>query len=650
MPSATMSEPNTNTQDTNSEPDFSPATTKFFRQGSNYLWGGEKLTLRLLNEKQFLAQFQDWRVRSWLTEIPGAKFAPNREDIYLPTTDIVCLKLAIAFPRENLDLDDGSAALINYFITQTEIGLQLAKQRAEFKINGILPKPPNGFIEHPVYPLKPHQQAALFTTVNTSQAHLFMDMGTGKTAVVIARICYLAHKIFTEQKRAYRCLIIVPKNVQLNWLYEFQKFAVVSGKMSVLRGTRLDRAKILIDMLREEPESEQCEYSILICSYATYRQDEDMLKNPWEKSGGKWDDIILDESHAIRNPAAEQTKACLRLSEHAHRKLILTGSPMCNHAGDLWAQLEFLGPGLSGFTRYDDFENFYVSKTATYNGRTIINGGTLNLPFLQEKLASLGFVVSKKEAMPSLPDKLYDTLEVEMTNKQYGVYRDLADQLAAEIENAKTGENEAVEINNTLTKLLRLAQVTSGFVGNEGEPIWIDKTPPKLQTLLDIYENELEPHEKMLVFVCFRPDLFRICEELTQKKIKHVKIYGDTPIELRQAACNLFNKNPEVRVFVGNSAACREGINLLGYDPTGPDSGMRATRVIYYSQNWSPVNRMQSEDRAHRIGTDMPVRYTDLCVPNTIDEEIRSRVLAKRDRAITATDLQDMLKRILSKE
>lgn len=116
---------------------------------------------------------------------------------------------------------------------------------------------------------------------------------------------------------------------------------------------------------------------------------------------------------------------------------------------------------------------------------------------------------------------------------------------------------------------------------------------------------------------------------------------------MRERAVWAFNNDPTCTVFIGNPSAGGTAINLWGYNPERPEMTTNCDRVIYYSQNWSMPVRSQSEDRCHRIGTRKSVRYTDLVVAGTIDEEIRARVLGKKMRAIEMQDLREVLERVL---
>ncbi len=213
-------------------------------------------------------------------------------------------------------------------------------------------------------------------------------------------------------------------------------------------------------------------------------------------------------------------------------------------------------------------------------------------------------------------------------------------------------------MQNVLTKLLRLAQITSGFVkwdavhevdGTVLHAAEIEQfTPnPKIDALVEAV-REMPQDEKMIVWCCFVNDIKAISKRFEEEGIEHVLYYGATKEADREASVSAFNGRRSCRVFVGNAAAGGTGLNLLGYPPGREDEyETDATETIYYSQNWSPTQRWQSGDRNHRRGTRRQVRERDLCVPGTIDEEIRTRVMQKRTVAMAVSDIREILKNVL---
>jgi SNF2 family DNA or RNA helicase len=339
--------------------------------------------------------------------------------------------------------------------------------------------------------------------------------------------------------------------------------------------------------------------------------------------------------------------------------MILTGTPITNSVLDMYAQFEFLGKGFSGFYKWKNFKKFYGKYRKDEAGFDKLYA-VQRMPFMKHRLAKLSYTVTKKEALPDLPDKVYDIHEVAMSEQQEKAYNDLCDHLITLIESdfAKGGST-AVTAEHVLKRMLKLAEITSGFlkVAPEYSPEGIEITPahivefdrnPKLEALIEILKDKTM-NEKVIVWACFVHDVEAIVSRLQNESIRAVNYYGKTSATQRELAVQTFNCDPTIKVFVGNPAACSTGINLLGFDPEQPnDYATNADHAIIYSQNWQPTNRWQCEDRNHRLGIRTKIRYTDLCVLGTIDEEIRYRVFKKKLSAMQITkDVKEIVKRVL---
>lgn len=570
-------------------------------------------------------------------------------------TDFSVLVIGSSWPREQLEFsDDDTLQVFNYLKLRFARQTILARQRAEFKESGTLPAPPAGYVEHPDYPLNPYQKAALFTCIGEEGSALFMEQGTGKTPIVIARVCYEAMKCH----RMYRALVVCPKNARMNWQNEVIKFSTLQGKIAVLRGGLVNRVKMLAEALKAEPG---CKFTVVVVSYDIMRRNFELLKSPWREELGSWDLLVLDESHFIKGSYSKRSGSAVSFRDFAKSRMVLTGTPVCNGVHDLWAQLEFLYEGGSGFLDQKKFREYYLKfaeKRRSRFARVVI--GTQNLPVLKERLARVSFITTKREALPYLPEKTYDAYEVEMTPEQRDAYEQLALHLVAEIEQDLKNSDASsrhITVNNILVKLLRLAQVTSGFVAFDQEytdtggridmeRIKFFRPNPKAEALIDIL-SQRQPEDKFIVWATFVPDILEISARLLDEGIGHVTYYGATDERMREKAVWAFNNDPTCAVFVGNPSAGGTAINLWGYNPEKPEMTTNCSRVVYYSQNWSMPVRAQSEDRCHRIGTRTSVQYTDLVVPGTIDEEIRARVLGKKMRALEAQDLREVLAQVL---
>jgi len=509
---------------------------------------------------------------------------------------------------------------------------------------------PKGFVDHPIRPLMSFQKVALATQVNEDGTNLWMEQGTGKTPIVIARICHEAHQTYVKEKRMYRAIVVVPKNMRMNWHNRFVEFATRPGKITVLRGGQLTRVKLLVEAFKTDDDSE---YTVVICSY-------DCVLRSWPAMKMiHWDLGCLDEAHMIKSSYTKRWAKMRELRENCDARTGLTGTPIANHLFDAYTQLEWLGEGLSGFTNYRNFKNYYGKFVRRGNVQFDTLIGYKHLPILQERIARLCFMITRDEAMPELPKKAYDIVEISMTKFQRECYVKLQKQLAIEIEAETQNEKKQLTANHILTKLLRLSQITSGYLkwdaqfddaGNLISPsVFEEVSPnPKIDAVIELL-REKKPTDKTIVWTNWVAVIKMLSARLEAEGIRHVTYYGGTKDEDRQTAQDSYNQDPAVKVFIGNPAAGGLGLDLWGHVPewdgTDKDHGCNTTQEIYYSQGWSMIHRAQSEDRAVRRGTRVPVRITDLIVPSTIDEEIALRVLNKK---LSASKLQDV-KSIMSK-
>lgn len=578
----------------------------------------------------------------------GKKDYSKSDQWELPGTDFVALILKYAIPENRLIfLDEEAKLLFEYLIKRFFVQQLRASTAAEYKINQVVPDTLPDYQVHPIRPLSEYQRVALQLALGQDGYALFMDKGTGKTAVSISTICHTAKRF----DRPLRVLVVCPNQVRLNWVNEARRFATIKGRAAVLRGTPLKRVEILYETVRK---LDGYGFSMVIAGYDTVPVTMEAL------SMIPWDMIILDESHRIKSPKTKRFKALYKLGEETPHKLILTGTPIGNSPMDLWSQLEFLGKGYSGFSKFNNFANYYgewESDPSQPGVQRLI--GFKNAPLLQERLAGCSFSITKEEAGLNLPEKVFDIVEVTMTKQQQEMYDKLAAQLIIEIEAsfAESGPPSKVTANHVLTKLLRLAQITSGFLKfddrftDEGEllqPGRIESIPgnPKLAELREMVLEE-NPKCKIVIWAVFIQDIKVISEMLTQEGIKHGVYRGGVSDANKEACVEAFNKDPEFRVIVANPASAGEGLDLLGYDKDDPDSSdTYAGHVIWYAKDWSAINYQQAIDRVHRRGTRMPVRITSLICPGSIDWEIHQRLELKEQIADAYTNLQDIMKSI----
>jgi len=595
---------------------------------------------------------------------------PERKQISYGTwrlagTDFTALVIHHTWPGNHLIFKSEEAVLLySFLLKRFLVQTKAALIAATWKTTQQNPEMPKDFIEHPTLPLTPYQKVSMLASLAVPSYALFMEQGTGKTAVVINRVCFEGGRKTKANKGMYRALVICPRQVRRNWEKEFERFATTPGKVVALRGGKIQKVKDLIDAIRTESD----------CCWSTTIISLDSIESIWDALGRvKWDLVVIDESHKIKNPNTKRFKTVMKIDDiRTTAKMILTGTPITNTMFDLWSQFEWLGPGLSGFTTFKNFREFH----GKWDNRQTDNQSAVQrlvgfkaIPLIQERLARLSFLLRKVDANLNLPNKVYDIYETQMTSVQAELYRQVATRLVIEIDSLMAeakASGQTLTADHILTKLLRLAQICSGFVKTDdtanfevdemvkGSVIQIGEKNPKIEALIEIMKEQWSNDKncKFIVWACFIEDMRAISERLVKEGINHIGyhrvIHPDCRVSEPDMAERKFNQDKDCMVFVGNPSSAGVGLNLLGYDVEHPENcETYAGHVVYFSCNWSSVDRVQSEDRAHRRGTRNNVQYTDLIIPGTIDEEIRDRVKNKRRMAMTIQDIRDILDNVL---
>lgn len=577
-------------------------------------------------------------------------------------TDVTCLILHHAWPKERLifteDARNAYAEVLLNFIKQNK-SMQIV---ADYKEKGIVPAMPEDFIEHPLLPLSDYQKVGFMASLFQPSYALFCEQGTGKTAIAINRIAYEGMVKKRDTGLMYRALIIGPKPVRVNWHEEFQRFATTAGKVAYVKGGNGNKQQIIVDNNTSEDD----------CNWAATIIGIDSVFGLWDfVKIIPWDLIVYDESHKSKSGSSKRFKFFSKFSSahHIKQRMIMTGTPIANTMMDLWAQFELTGKGQSGFNKYENYRKFYGKfKVVEQPGKKSVTTltGLKNLPVIQERLARMSYSITREEAKLKLPPKVYDLAGVDMTKKQALIYKNLAEKLIHEFEDMMDSGIK-VSAEHCLTKLLRLAQITSGFVKYDTivDPITqkkfggnceqLDIINPKIEYVLEeIMDEERDPLGKMIIWAHFREDLRALSEKLAELNIMHVGY--DTNINKKyrvgdaRAAEEIFNGVIDCKVLLANPASAGTGQNFLGYDKRDPKaSETYCNREIYFSCDWSMVNRSQSEDRAVRRDARAPsVRITDLIIPGTIDQEIRRRVKNKKRMALEITDVKEILKGLVN--
>ena len=325
----------------------------------------------------------------------------------------------------------------------------------------------------------------------------------------------------------------------------------------------------------------------------------------------------MDESTAIKNPKARRTKALIKIGRLAKYRRILTGFPVTQSPLDLWAQCNFMDEDLLGDcgNNYFQFQYRYsIMKKRTMGSHTFnLVVGYRNLEELSLLLKTFSSRITKDECL-DLPEKVYTQRTVALTSEQTRIYSEIKEFALANINDV-----EFMTTPNVMTQLLRMQQVLSGHTRSDyGELIEIDDN--RLKELMLCLEESVG---KSIIWSRFRYDVKRITKELNDVygPGSAVDYFGDTSDEARVEAVERF-QNGDAKFFVGNPQTGGFGLTLTA-----------AQNVIYFSNSFDLAVRMQSEDRAHRIGQRNTVTYVDLIAEGTIDEKIVKALRGKMDIA-----------------
>jgi len=456
-----------------------------------------------------------------------------------------------------------------------------------------------------------HQLKALEMSWNKEVFAYFMEMGTGKSKVLLDNIAMLYDK-----GKINGALIIAPKGVYKNW----HDLEIPAHLVKHIQ-TRTVLWQALINQKQQEKLNTLFETGInlhiLLMNVEALSTKKGVLFA--EKFISSHQTLMaIDESTTIKNPNAKRTKAIVSLGLNAKYKRILTGSPVTKSPLDLYKQCEFLDPWLLGHNSYYTFRTRYANiKLANFNGRSVqIVTGYKNLSELSEKLKPFSYRVLKDDCL-DLPPKTFMKRIVQLTPDQRKIYQQMKQTALAEM-NGKMTTTATV-----LTQLMRLHQITCGhFKADDGTVQEIENN--RIKELLEVLE---EIEGKTIIWAHYQNDIKSIIKAVVKEYGVGccVDYYGLTPQNERQKNINKFQNNSKVRFFIGTPATGGYGITLTG-----------ASTMIYYSNGYDLEKRKQSEARIDRISQKKPMTYIDILAEDTIDEKI---VKCLRKKVNIATEI-----------
>ena len=459
-----------------------------------------------------------------------------------------------------------------------------------------------------------HQKDALKKCWNKEAFAIFAEMGTGKTKIALDNACILYNK-----GKIDRALIIAPKGTYMNWVDQeipvhvpdYIEKNVVAWKQSTSSEYR--------QQLKNIKDMNDFRFKIMVMNVEALSTKKGVEFARIFLIGKSM--MIVDESTTIKNPQAKRTKNILELSKEAPYKRILTGSPVTQSPMDLWSQMDFLEPEILGQQSFYAFRTKYaVLITASAAGGThkfqkIVK--FKNLKELGKLVSPHSYRILKKDCL-DLPDKIFTKRIIELSDEQKKAYSEMKTSAITIL------KGEPATAVNVLTQLIKLHQITCGHMKTDNGDI-INLKNSRLDELMQILG---ETTGKAIIWANYIHDINTI-ESAIKKEFgldSYCTYYGATKQEDRQACINKFQDetNP-VRFFIGNTQTGGYGITLT-----------QASTVIYYSNNYDLEKRIQSEDRAHRIGQKNPVLYVDLVAKETVDEKI---IQALRNKVNIASEI-----------
>jgi len=442
-----------------------------------------------------------------------------------------------------------------------------------------------------------HQLDALEISWNKEVYAYFMEMGTGKTKVLIDNMSMLY-----DNGKIDGALIIAPKGVVGTWYKQEIPTHLVDHveNKAILWQSNFTKeySRKLGNLFKSDAD-----LHILIMNVEALSTTKGVdFASKFLSSHNTL--MAIDESTTIKNPKAKRTKNILRLSKLAKYRRIMTGSPVTKNPLDLYSQCEYLDPFCLDFASFYAFRNRYAEmRTANFYGRSVqIVAKFRHLDELADKLKPFSYRVLKEDCL-DLPEKTFMKRVIELSKEQKELYAQMK-KMALAMLNGKV-----VTTKTALTQIMRLHQITCGhFTADDGSVQDIKNN--RLDELMNVLD---EIEGKVVIWAHYQYDVKKIIKEI--QKVHGpgsvVDYYGLTPKEIRQNNIEKFQSDDEVKYFVGTPATGGYGITLTA-----------ASNMIYYSNGYDLEKRLQSQDRIHRIGQKKPVTYIDLIAEDTVDNKI----------------------------
>lgn len=453
------------------------------------------------------------------------------------------------------------------------------------------------------------------------KALLVAEMGLGKTLMAMQWLA--AHGLKPDN-----VVIVCPNSLVTYWVHELKRFT--GQEAHAVLGNSSNRVKQL-----RKPGVHVINYDYLSAHPITDRDS--VVTSIWTLLKQKTVQIY-DESHKLKNPTSQRSKVMHQFTAKATHVLELTGTPVSQGAQDYYSQMKCINPLVLGAS-FTAFKNRYCIQEdirgAPIGVKKIV--GYKQLEELMRIIKPYVFTLLKKDCL-DLPEKFYSTRYVELSSEQRKAYNKLKTEMILWIRKAKAQEKSSmvaieqvdppITAQNILTRLLRLSQIAQGFISStETGDTHEFSDNPKADALADILEDA--GSKPLIITYRFDYDFKTITKVLEKKKISFGYINGKVPAEERQVIADTFQQGG-FQVMVGEVRTIGVGLNLD-----------RADTMICFSNNYSLVDRLQVEDRIHRVTTkSASCQYIDIVALDTVDEEVVKALRSKKEVADTLTEMQ----------
>lgn len=425
---------------------------------------------------------------------------------------------------------------------------------------------------------------------------LLAEMGTGKSLVAIALTGFI-----NQVGYGSRAVIVAPLSMTGVWAEELEKFANFPYQVQVLRGTMAQKRT----QIETIPAGQ---LQIIIVNYeSAWRLEKELLAFAPHI-------VIADEAHKIKDGKSRQSKMLHKLGDVARYKILLTGTVITNKEIDVFSQYRFLDPRIFGSSFYQ-FRGRYF-EMGGYEHHVPIFRTYMRDEFLR-KLHSIAFRVTKAECL-DLPETTDEIRTVDLEPKAMQIYKDIQKMSYAELENGE------VTTLNVLSRLLRLSQITGGYLkDDDGNMHRVSEA--KLKALSDIIDGAAAENKKLVVIARFKAELDDIQALLESKKLSYAVVRGGVQSRSEEVRC--FQEDDDCKVFIGQIAAASLGLTLTA-----------ASTMVFYSLDYSYSNFDQAKARIHRVSQKENCQYIYLVARGTVDRKVLKTLHDKKDLAKMLVD------------